>query len=274
MEWLSAINDALVSFATHFEGSPWLFIVLWLFITADGIVPFFPSETLIIGIIALSMTAGTPNKWMVFVVAVTGAICGDLGAYTVGRALGRRDFALLRRPRVARILTWAERAVMRRPATIIISARYIPIGRIAVNFTAGRMVFPFKAFAFFVVIAAAAWSGYSILIGVGAGAWLENNAVLAVAVGVAGGIAAGYVVDKILTRVLSFGHRRGRTFGAGFDQLDSANTTGLATATAADTATAAAAAAITAGGATVAGSAGLGEYSAALAEERDPAESS
>jgi membrane protein DedA with SNARE-associated domain len=225
MEWLSLVNDALIDFATTFEGSPWLFLVLWAFIALDGILPIFPSESLVIGVIALSMSAGSPNIWLVFAVAILGALTGDLCAFLIGRKLGKRDYAVFHRPKIARMLAWAERTIMRRPAPVIISARYIPVGRVAVNFTAGRMGFPFRAFAFFAATAALTWAAYSSLIGVGAGAWLKGHAVIAVGVGVAGGVLVGFLVDQVLRRVLSFGHRRGHTFGAGMEQLESVAST-------------------------------------------------
>lgn len=220
-EWLSLANDTLLHFATSFQGTPWLFVFLWLFIALDGILPIFPSESLVIGTIALSISVGHPNVWLVAGVAVAGALAGDLTAYSIGRAIGKRDFAVLKRPRIAKVVYWAERMVTRRAAPVIISARYIPVGRVIVNLTAGRVKFPPKAFLVLATIAAITWSIYSSLIGVGAGHWLEGHAFLAVFVGVAGGVIMGVIVDHVLRRILDFNQKRGHEMGEGMQQLDS-----------------------------------------------------
>lgn len=219
-EWLSVANNAMLDFATSFDGTPWLFVFLWLFIALDGILPIFPSESLVIGVIALSMSVGQPNIWIVGAVAIVGAITGDVSSYWIGRALGKRDLPILRRPRIAKVVLWAQRTVARRPAPVIISARYIPVGRVVVNLTAGRMKFPPKAFAILVSIAAVTWAAYSTAIGVGAGAWLEGHALLAVCVGVAGGVLMGIIVDHVLRRILNFNQKHGHELSEGLEQLD------------------------------------------------------
>lgn len=211
IEWLSGLNDTLMHFATGYTGTPWLFVLLWLFILLDGIFPIFPSESLVIGLVALSMSTGEPNLWIVAAVAMVGAICGDLTAYHLGRKVSSKHWKALQGPRVGRMLNWASDMIIQRPAPVIISARYIPVGRVAVNFMAGRMAYPRRAFLFYVCIAAITWSIYSTLIGVGAGAWLEGHPILAVPVGVAGGMAIGIIVDQVLRRVLARRAAKGRS---------------------------------------------------------------
>lgn len=204
--FLGSINDALMSVATNYEGTWLLFLFLWLFITLDGILPIFPSESLVIAVVAISVSTGSPALWLVAVVAVVGAMGGDITTYLIGRRAQVHQWRLLKFQRIARVLDWAERMVARKPATVIVAARYIPGGRVAVNFTAGRMVFPMKAFVFFDAIAAVTWAIYSCLIGLGAGAWLKGHPVYAVMIGVTGGVLIGFVVDAVLRRILA---RRG-----------------------------------------------------------------
>lgn len=210
---LGSVNDVLMSVATSYEGSWLLFLFLWLFITLDGVLPIFPSESLVIAVVALAVSAGSPPLWAVVVVAIAGAMCGDVTTYHIGRRAVRRSWRWLRWVRVARVLDWAERLVARKPATIIVAARYIPGGRVAVNFTAGRMLFPRRGFVFFDAIAAVTWSVYSTVIGMGAGAWFEGHPIYAVIVGVGGGVLIGVAVDAVLRRVLA--HR-----GAALKSMD------------------------------------------------------
>lgn len=201
--WLSSINDLFITFANGYTDTVWIFFFLWLFILLDGIFPIFPSESLVIGLVALSISTGEPNLWIIAGVAVIGAMCGDLTAYQLGRKIGSRRLKVLQGPRLGRMLNWASEMIIQRPAPVIISARYIPVGRVAVNFMAGRMAYPRRAFLFFVTIAAITWSAYSTLIGVGAGAWFDGHPILAVPVGVAGGMGMGVLVDVILRKVLA-----------------------------------------------------------------------
>jgi membrane protein DedA with SNARE-associated domain len=112
--------------------------------------------------------------------------------------------------RAQRTITWAESALEHRGASFIITARYIPIGRVAVNMTAGTTGFSRIRFTGLAAIAAISWSIYSVVLGIGAGVWLKGRPLLAVVVGVAGGLLLGVIVDQILSRL---GRRRGR--GAG-----------------------------------------------------------
>lgn len=209
--WLSSINDLFITFANGYTDTVWIFFFLWLFILLDGVFPIFPSESLVIGLVALSVSTGEPNLWIIAGVAVVGAMCGDLTAYHLGRKISSRHWKALQGPRLGRMLNWASEMIIQRPAPVIISARYIPVGRVAVNFMAGRMAYPRRAFLFFVTIAAITWSAYSTLIGVGAGAWLGGHPILAVPVGVAGGMGMGVLVDIILRRVLTKRAARGHS---------------------------------------------------------------
>ena len=88
---LGSVNDVLMSVATNYEGSWLLFLFLWLFITLDGVLPIFPSESLVIAVVALAVSAGSPPLWAVVVVAIAGAMCGDVTTYHIGRRAVRRN---------------------------------------------------------------------------------------------------------------------------------------------------------------------------------------
>ncbi|WP_448631715.1 DedA family protein [Cellulomonas soli] len=102
-------------------------------------------------------------------VAAAGAFTGDQIAYQIGTKVDVRRIRLLRRPAAQRTVDWAERALARRGASFIIAARYIPVGRVAVNMTAGALGFRRRRFVFLTALAAVTWAGYSTAIGVGAG---------------------------------------------------------------------------------------------------------
>ena len=188
--------------------SPLVFLGLYVFATIDGFFPPIPSESVVIALAALAMSSGQPNLALIIVVAAAGAFSGDQIAYAFGKSLDVRRFPILRGPRGQRTLDWAERTLARRGPSFILAARYIPVGRVAVNMTAGAVGYSRRRFAQLTAIAAVSWALYSAAIGVGAGVWLKGHPLLAVVVGIAGGLLIGLAVDWALTRLQDRKRRR------------------------------------------------------------------
>jgi membrane-associated protein len=193
--------------------SPLVYLAMYLSATIDGFFPPIPSESVVIALAAVAMSTGAPNLWWILAVAAAGAFTGDQIAYSLGRRMPVRGSRLLRGKRAQRTLDRAEHALGTRGASFIIGARYIPVGRVAVNMTAGAVGFPRARFVGLTAIAAVSWALYSTAIGIGAGAWLHDRPVVAVVVGVVGGAVIGLVVDAVLRRV----QRRPRLRGLGVD---------------------------------------------------------
>lgn len=190
----------LEGWALELAGSLWVYPVMFLFATIDGFFPPIPSESVVIALATLSVSVGEPNLWVLVPVAALGAFVGDQIAYTIGRRVPVRELRLFRSAKAQAALDWAEQALARRGAAFIIAARYIPVGRVAVNMTAGAVGFPRGRFMMLDAIAALTWAVYSAAIGVSAGAWLGHHPVLAVVVGVVGGVLIGVAVDWFLRR--------------------------------------------------------------------------
>lgn len=192
----------LEQWALALAASPWVFAVLFGFATIDGFFPPVPSESLVIALSSLSTSTGTPVLWPVVAVAALGAFTGDQIAFQIGRAVHVRRLRGFRGRRGQALLDWAERALAERGAAFVIAARYIPVGRVAVNMTAGALGFPRRRFMLLTAIAAVTWAGYSTLIGVGTGAVLGHSPLVGVLAGVVGGFLIGLVVDAVLRRWL------------------------------------------------------------------------
>lgn len=196
--------------AVALAGSPWVFLALYAFATIDGFFPPIPSESVIIALAALFIANGSPDFWVLGAVAAAGAFTGDQIAYSIGKRIPIRRVRFMRGERAQKALAWAERALAERGASFIIAARYIPVGRVAVNMTAGAVGYPRTRFSALAVIAAISWSVYSVLLGIGAGVWLGHQPLLAVVVGVVAGLILGVLVDQVLSW---WGRRRGRRAG-------------------------------------------------------------
>lgn len=179
-------------------GSPWVFLALYAFAAIDGVFPPIPSESVVIALAALSVSTGEPNFYILGAVAAAGAFTGDQAAYSIGKRIPVDRLRFMQGPRQRRALLWAEKALSERGAAFIISARYVPVGRVAVNMTAGAVGYSRRRFTGLAVIAAISWSLYSVMLGIGAGVWLGHEPLLAVLVGVAGGMLIGVTIDAVL----------------------------------------------------------------------------
>jgi membrane protein DedA with SNARE-associated domain len=182
-------------------GSPWVYLALFSVATIDGFFPPVPSEPAVIALAALSMASGTPDLGLVLLVAMAGAFAGDLIAYAVGSRIDLRRIRILQNPRGQRAVSGAEHALARRGTSLILAARFVPVGRMAVNLTAGAIGYPRRRFVGLTALAAVTWSVYSIAIGLLAGAWVRDRPLVAIAVGVAGGILIGFALDWGLSRL-------------------------------------------------------------------------
>jgi membrane protein DedA with SNARE-associated domain len=215
---ISTVSDWAVALA----GSPWVFLALYAFATIDGFFPPIPSESVIIALAALFVASGTADFWILGAVAAAGAFTGDQIAYSIGKHIPIRRLRFMRGERAQAALGWAERALAERGASFIIAARYVPIGRVAVNMTAGAVGYPRRRFTVLAVIAAISWSIYSVLLGIGAGHLFgEEQPLLAAAAGVAGGLLLGVIVDQVMSWL---GRRRGRRAGGAVGADEAAGT--------------------------------------------------
>lgn len=200
----AAVIETILAMAA----SPWVLVVLFACCVIDGFFPPIPSESLVIALTSLSISGEAPNIIWIAMVAALGAFVGDNIAYLIGTKLPIHRFRIFRSRRGQKTLAWAEHALARRGAVFILAARYVPIGRVAVNMTAGAVGYPYRRFVFVAGIAAVMWAGYSVLLGVSAGAFLHDHPIIGVVVGVVLGVAIGFVVDFIVRKILG---RKGLT---------------------------------------------------------------
>jgi membrane-associated protein len=192
--------DAVNEFIQAHAGAPWVLLVVAGLCFIDGIIPPLPSESVVVALAAVGAAVGEPHLVLLGAVAAVGAFAGDQTAYTIGRHSPLRRVADSDRPRVQRAMARARTELGRRGAMIIIAARYIPVGRIAVNFTAGALRYPRPKFVLFDAIAATSWAAYSVALGALAGSWLEDNPLLGAAVAVTLAIVLGALLDRLIQR--------------------------------------------------------------------------
>jgi membrane protein DedA with SNARE-associated domain len=178
--------------------SPWLYLVMFAIAIVDGFFPPIPSETVLVAAAAVAVSSGTTNMLLLCVVAAIGATIGDNIAFAIGRRVGTRRFAWMRRPRIAATFGWARRTLHRNGAGLILSARYIPVGRVAVNMSAGAVGYSWRQFLPLSAIAGVTWAAYSAGIGLVAGHWLKDQPLLSAVVGIVFALVIGVIIDRLL----------------------------------------------------------------------------
>ena len=195
----------MVHFSSHVEdlviaASASLWAYFWIFIVSmvDGFFPVVPSETIVITMATIGWKEGAPWLPAVWLMAAAGAWCGDQIAYILGSKIHIRSLRLFRGPRGQRTLDWAEHALKNRGAAFIIAARFIPFGRLAVNLSAGALGYNRRRFMIVDAIAVSIWATYGVLLGITASSIFKDNLLASIAVGVVGGVALGWLIDKIL----------------------------------------------------------------------------
>ncbi|QAY70120.1 DedA family protein [Xylanimonas protaetiae] len=199
------------------SGAAWVYPAMLGLALVDGFFPPLPSESVVITLAVAARTTGTPWLPGILVAAIVGAWCGDQIAYQIGRSVGTERVRILRTEKGRATVRWAKRALARRGASFIIAARYIPIGRVAVNMTAGAVRYPLRRFMGYSAIAAVVWGFYAIAVGLTASVWLHEYPLLAMAVGIAVGVVLGLLLDRVLHLLL---HRRGELVDEEEDPAD------------------------------------------------------
>jgi membrane-associated protein len=182
--------------------SPWVLVVILAVCICDAFFPPVPSESVVVAVAVLATAGDGPQWWTIALAAMVGAWLGDNLTYLLGRQIGTDRWAWLRRPRARRAVDLARRALARRGALFIMTARFVPVGRVAVNLTAGATGFHHRSFVALSALAAAVWAGYSVGIGALFGHVLGDQPLLATVIGIATAVSIGFIADLIASRAL------------------------------------------------------------------------
>lgn len=193
------INEGIV----HAANAWWILPIVYIFCLIDGFLPILPSETLLVALGAVAASTGEPNVFLLILVGAAGAINGDQISYRIGRRIGTDRFGWMRRKRTTKLFAFARKELSIRGAMLIFTARYIPIGRVVVNLSAGATGYSIKRFTLLDILGCLTWASYSVAIGVLAGGWFHDNKLLGIVLSVALAICLGYLIDKVVHSVLT-----------------------------------------------------------------------
>nr|WP_314844114.1 VTT domain-containing protein [uncultured Microbacterium sp.] len=194
---MDVINELIVQVVA----SPWLYVTLFVVTVIDGFFPPVPSETVLVAAAAVMASHHDVWAWATLgLVAAMGASVGDNIAFAIGRRVGTTRFSWMRRPVVTAALAHAESALEQRSAALILGARWIPVGRVAMNMSAGAVGFAWRRFLPLSIVAGISWSVVSLAIGLLAGSWVADQPLVGAGIGIAVALVLGLVIDLVTRR--------------------------------------------------------------------------
>jgi membrane protein DedA with SNARE-associated domain len=103
-----------------------------------------------------------------------------------------------------------RKTVQSRPALLIFTARYIPFARIAVNLSIGAARLPLARYLPLAAAAGLFWALYNIAIGTVFGNVFRDQPLLAILFSTVVAIALGLLVDRSISAIRAWRHRRAR----------------------------------------------------------------
>ncbi|WP_405475005.1 DedA family protein [Paenarthrobacter ilicis] len=194
---MQGINDFILAAAEQ----PWVLFLVFACCVIDGFFPPIPSESVVVGLGAVAGSSGSPNVWLLALMAALGAFVGDNIAYMIGKSIGIQRWRWMRTQRMQGAFSWAGKELRRRAASLIMVARFIPIGRVAVNLTAGATHFNHRRFVALTGLSAILWASYSVVLGYFFGVWFEHNHLLGAVIAIVVAVILGVIIDRIISKV-------------------------------------------------------------------------
>lgn len=203
IEWLLSLTGQLEEWILGVADAWWVHLLVYLFAAFDGFFPSVPSESTIVTLSSLWSSSGQPSIIFIALAAWMGAWTGDNIGYLIGSKVGADRFRFLREGKGRTAVEAAERGLQKRALVFLMTARYIPFGRTAVNLVAGAVHYPHSRFWPRSLLSTFVWAVYSCAIGAIAGAWFADHHLLAITVA----LIAAVVVALILERLIAVLHR-------------------------------------------------------------------
>jgi membrane protein DedA with SNARE-associated domain len=209
---------------TYVATPAWAYVALWVLLSVDAFVPVFPTQAIMITSGALTVYGGLDLSTTIAVGAI-GVLTGDVSCYLIGRGRHRRLAGRTDLGPVGRLTRWLARPgaglprrVARRTARragrltvglrqpgpmVILLCRFVPGGRMAGCYSAGRVAYPASRFLPYEVLGAVGWASYGAMVGHLAGTAVTKSAWRLVAVA-----AIAATVFAAAGWVLALGNRR------------------------------------------------------------------
>lgn len=196
---MQAVQEWILGIADQW----WVHLVVAACALVDGFFPTVPSESVLVALGSLASSNGYPLVIPLILAGWAGACCGDHVAYAIGLSVGWEKIRFFREGRGRTAINAAEMGLQHHAFVFFVTARFIPLGRTAVNLAAGATKYPQGRFTSRIVVATLLWSAYSTMIGFAAGHWFQEHPLL----GVVSALVVAFGMSVVLER-LAHGARR------------------------------------------------------------------
>jgi membrane protein DedA with SNARE-associated domain len=195
--------DAISQFLLSLSQSWWVLPLVSVFAVIDGFFPPIPSESVVISLASLYANSGEWGRSALLVgFAALGAFGGDNIAYWIGHFFQPGKWRMFTQGKGRTAYAWAVRQFRTKGAPLIFAARYIPVGRVAVNIVAGSIHFRYRQFVAVDACASLAWGVYTTALGLAGGSIVSHNPLLALAIGMVLGVGMGALIQKLVGKRL------------------------------------------------------------------------
>jgi membrane protein DedA with SNARE-associated domain len=184
-----------LALAAQLMSSPWLYLVLIAVSLLDSFLPAVPSEPVIV-IAGVYAASGETQLLPVIAATAVGAFLGDMVPYGLGRAMA--DRVLKRLPpgtKRRKAHDWLSVQLDARAAYVIITSRFIPVGRYLVTLTAGVTRLGWPKFAACTAVSCVAWSAYTVSAGYVGGTLFQDNIFVGIGVGLGLAVLTSVAVE-------------------------------------------------------------------------------
>lgn len=168
LDFFLHLDDHLAGLINQYGA--WTYGILFLTVFCETglvVMPFLPGDTLLFaaGIFAHDDNGGL-NIWLLYLIFIAAALCGDNVNYQIGRLLGKRLFKnpnsrIFKKENLDKTHAFMERYG---PKAIIL-ARFVPIVRTFAPFAAGMGTMTFRRFIGYSVAGAVLWVGVCVTAG-------------------------------------------------------------------------------------------------------------
>ena len=182
-------------------GAWWMPLAVFLLSLIDGFFPVVPSESVLVALASISDQRPGISLVQLFFAGWFGAFIGDQIAYWLGRTIGVTRFRWMRTRSVVRAIGGVKETLRHSGALVVITARHIPGGRVAVNFIAGATHMKVAKFMILDFISAAIWAAYSLAIGYFTSGWLDNT-ILQIGLALVFAAILGWIIDRVIKRFM------------------------------------------------------------------------
>jgi membrane protein DedA with SNARE-associated domain len=180
------------------------YVLVMVLAAFDVVVPILPSESAVI-LGGVLVWQGRLSAVPLVVAAAAGAATGDHLSYGIGRWTQRgRPQPGARSDRrlgkAERLQVWAGRQLERRGPSLLVVARFIPGGRTASTFMAGRTTYDLRRFTPTTIGAGVLWAGFATLLGYAGGQAFHDQTLLATGLGLLLAVGFATLIELVLSR--------------------------------------------------------------------------